>query len=57
MTVDIAGIQRSLTATRHLMEMYRRTLADESPRRILQRLDRRLLNVADQLGRVATPPK
>lgn len=57
MTVNIAGVQRSLTATRHLLEMYRRTLADESRRRIIQRLDRRLLNVADQLGRVATPPK
>jgi site-specific recombinase XerD len=57
MTADIAGIQRSLTATRHLLEMYRRTLANESHRRIIRRLDRRLLNVADQLDRLRTPPK
>ena len=56
-TADLAGIQQALRATRHLLEMYRRTLNDESTRRHFQRLDRRLRNVADQLHRLATPPK
>jgi site-specific recombinase XerD len=56
-TADLDGIQRALRATRHLLEMYRRTFSDESTRRHIHRLDRRLLNVADQLHRFATPPK
>lgn len=56
-TADLAGIQQALRATRHLLEMYRRTLNNESTRRHFQRLERRLLNVADQLHRLATPPE
>jgi hypothetical protein len=39
------------------MEMYRRSLPDEKARRKLQRLARRLLAVADQLGRVTLSEK
>jgi site-specific recombinase XerD len=47
----ISGIRRSLAATRHLLEIFRRQLQDEQARRKLQRLDKRLLNVAFELDR------
>jgi len=54
-TADLAGIGKSLTAIRHLLEMYRRQFSDDRIRRRLQRLDRRLLDVAIQLQRITTP--
>ena len=48
-SADPHGIRQAITATRHLLEMYRRGLSDEKTRRQLQRLDRRLLAVTDQL--------
>ena len=54
---DLPGIRRALTATRHLLEMYRRQLSDDETRRRLQRLDRRLLNVDQQLQGIATAEK
>lgn len=50
---DLPGIQRTLSATRHLLEMYRRQLQDETARLKLQRLDNRLLKVAFELDRFA----
>ena len=49
---DPPGIRQAIAATRHLLEMYRRGLHDEKTRRRLQRLDRRLLAVADLLDRI-----
>jgi hypothetical protein len=43
---DLPGICQSLAATRHIVEMYRRQLADESTRRKLQHLEKRLLTIA-----------
>jgi len=54
---DPLGIQQALTATRHLMEMYRRQTSDPKTRRKLQRLDRRLLAIASQLHQIATVEK
>jgi len=54
---DLPGIRQALTATRHLLEMYRRQLTDEKTRRTLQRLDRRLLAVESRLDRLATAEK
>jgi hypothetical protein len=54
-SADLPGIRQALAATRHLLEMYRRQLADEKPKRTLRRLDRRLLAVDSQLGCLATP--
>jgi hypothetical protein len=51
---DIPGIRQAQAATRHLLEMYRRELADEKTRRSLQRLGWRLLEVAGQLDRITT---
>ena len=56
-TTDLPGIRQALAATRHLLEMYRRGLPDENTRRRLQRLDRRLLDVAVQLDRITTVEK
>ena len=56
-TPDLAGIQGPLRATRHLLDMYRRQLSDEKTRRKLQRLDRRLLDVASQVQQLATAEK
>ena len=55
---DPPGIRQTLAATRHLLEMYRRSLLDdEKTRRKLQRLDGRLLAVADQLKHLARTEK
>ena len=56
-TPDVPGIKHTLQATRYLLEMYRRYLQDETARRRLQRLDKRLLAVACELDRFATPKK
>jgi site-specific recombinase XerD len=56
-SADLPGIRQALTATRHLLEMYRRQLTDEKTRRTLRRLDRRLLAVVLELDRLATPEK
>jgi site-specific recombinase XerD len=56
-TADIPGIRHALTATRHLLEMYRRQLADQKSRRKLQLLDKRLLTISVELNRLATSEK
>lgn len=48
------GIRQALAATRHLLEMYRRQLPDPKIQRRLQRLDKRLLAVAEQLDHITT---
>lgn len=52
-TADLPGIRQALAAARHLLEMYRRQLSDDKTRRRLQRLDRRLLDVDQQLQNIA----
>jgi site-specific recombinase XerD len=54
---DFPGIQQALTATRRLLEMYRRSFPDQKIRRKLQRLDRRLHAVATQLELIAKVEK
>jgi site-specific recombinase XerD len=54
---DLPGILRTLAATRHLLEMYRRQLNDDSASRTLRLLDRRLHNIALELDRFATAEK
>jgi len=56
-TADIPGIRQALAATRHLLEMYRRQLSDDKTRRRFQRLDRRLLDVYQQLQNIASGEK
>ena len=54
---DLSGIRRTLEATRHLLEMYRRRLQDQHARRKIQRLDKRLLSVAFELDRFGSAKK
>ena len=54
---DRTAILRTLAAARHLLEMYRRQLHDNSATRTLRRLDRRLHSVAFELNRFAVPKK
>jgi len=56
-TADVSGIHQALTATRHLLEMYRRGLIDQKTRRGLQRLDRRLLDISQQLDHITAAEK
>ena len=53
-SADPSGIRQAITATRHLLEMYRRGLDDPKIQRRLQRLDKRLLAVAEQLDGFTT---
>jgi hypothetical protein len=54
---DLPGILRTLAATRHLLEMYRRQLKDDRASRTLRLLDRRLHRVALELDRFSTAEK
>jgi site-specific recombinase XerD len=56
-TPDLPGICQAVAATRHLLEMYRQQFSDDRTRRRLQRLDRRLLDIAQQLQHIAAPEK
>jgi site-specific recombinase XerD len=56
-TADLPGIRRALAATRHLLEMYRRQLSEDKARHRLQRLDRRLLDVDQQLQTITAGEK
>jgi len=50
----LAAVRQTLNSARHLLEMFRRGLADGKQRRTLQRLDRRLFDVLSQLDRLET---
>jgi hypothetical protein len=50
---DLPGVRQALAAVRCLLEMYRRQFSDDKTRRSLQRLDRRLPDVAQQLQNIA----
>jgi site-specific recombinase XerD len=54
---DLPGVRQVLTAARHLLEMYRRQLSDTKASRKLQRLDKRLLNIAAELESLTKPEK
>jgi hypothetical protein len=56
-SAGLAGIRQALTATRHLLQMFRRHLADEKTRRTLRRLDQRLGTVASKLDQLASAEK
>jgi site-specific recombinase XerD len=53
----IPGITKSLAASRHLLEMYRRQLSDDYARRKLQRLANRLTKIATEVHRLSGPCK
>jgi site-specific recombinase XerD len=54
---DPQGIRRVVEASRRLLEMYRRQLNNEKSRRVLQRLEKRLRAVLDQLDNFSAAEK
>jgi hypothetical protein len=54
---ELAAIHQAIAATRHVLEMYRRSFPDEKIRRKLQRLDRRRLAIANHLDHIAKAEK
>ena len=54
---NLPGISQAIAVARHLLEMYRRQLADDQVRRTLRRLDHRLLAVASKLKELPTAEK
>jgi hypothetical protein len=54
---NIPAVLQSLSATRHLLEMFRRQLENEKVRRKLARLANRLVKIAAELHRLAATEK
>jgi len=54
---NIPAVLQSLSATRHLLEMFRRQLQNEKVQRKLARLANRLVKIGAELGRLATTEK
>jgi site-specific recombinase XerD len=55
--VGLPGIRQTLTAIRHMLEMYRRQLTDEKTDRKVRRLVSRLLAVATEVQKLETTEK
>jgi site-specific recombinase XerD len=49
---DLPGVLRSLQAAQHVLEMFRRTLADRDTRRILDRLLNRLIKIRTEIRKL-----
>jgi hypothetical protein len=56
-SAEIPGVLRSLAATRHLLEMFRRQRESGKVRRKLARLANRLAKIAAELQQFPTHPK
>ena len=54
---DSSGLIDSLTTAQHVLEMYRRSVADHSARRLLARLARRLAKILTETTQLNLPEK
>jgi len=54
---DLPGLIDSLKNAQHVLEMLRRNLADDSARRLLGRLARRLVKILVEVRELNSPPK
>jgi hypothetical protein len=54
---DLASLIDSLKAAQHVLEMFRRSLAEDSPRRLLARLARRLVKILADARKLNPPQK
>ena len=54
---DLASLIDSLKATQHILEMLRRGLSEDSPRRLLARLARRLVKILADTTKLQPPQK
>jgi hypothetical protein len=55
--VGLDGVIDSLLAAQHVLEMFRRTLPNGTPRRRLDRLSNRLIKIVSEARKLATPRK
>src|SRR5271170_7817274 len=54
---DLPSLIDSLKAAQHVLEMFRRSLADDSPRRLLARLASRLVKILAETKKLNSPKK
>jgi site-specific recombinase XerD len=54
---DLASLIDSLKLAQHVLEMFRRTLAEDSPRRLLARIARRLVKILTDTAKLNPPQK
>jgi integrase len=54
---DLAGLIDSIKTAQHVLEMFRRSLADDSPRRLLARVARRLVKILADTTKLSPPQK
>jgi len=52
---DLSGLIDSLTAAQHVLEMYRRNIADDSTRRLLDRLANRIVKILTETRKLHPP--
>jgi len=51
----LSGLIDSLTAAQHVLEMYRRSIADDSMRRLLDRLANRIVKILTETRKLDPP--
>jgi integrase len=56
-SADLAGLIDSLRTTQHVLEMFRRSVAETSYRRLLDRLANRLVKIVAEAKKLKTPEK
>jgi site-specific recombinase XerD len=56
-SVDLAGLLDSLRSTQHLLEMFRRSVAETQARHLLDRLANRLLKIVTETRKLKPPEK
>ena len=56
-TADLASLIDSLRATQHVLEMFRRSVVETSPRRLLDRLAYRLVKIVTEVKKLNIPEK
>ena len=54
---DLASLIDTLEAAQHVLEMFRRSLAEDSPRRLLARVARRLVKILADTRKLNPPQK
>ena len=54
---DLESLIDSLRAAQHVLEMFRRSVAETSARRLLDRLANRLVKIATEAKKLNTPEK
>jgi site-specific recombinase XerD len=52
---DLSNLIDSLTLAQHVLEMYRRTMADDSARRLLDRLANRIVKILTEIRKLNAP--